>query len=424
MLDRTIVPPFRRIENIDIVRAQTIKLSNGVQIHTINVGEQDILLVHVYAQGGIVHQPAPQIARMAANCITEGTTNFSANDIANKVSFYGAELDGSTDAYYAKANLACLSKHFEALLPILFEVAYQPSYPMEELERKRQEFQQGLLVQQQKTSWLASAALEGALFGIEHPFGRKPVASDADNIFTESLAEFRKKTFGVDAPEIVIAGKITDAHLALLESYFGAKTYYALEKVNAPTPESSKDFLQVIEKEGPQSTIRLAKLVPNRKHTDNAHLRILAEALGGYFGSRLMKNIREDKGYTYGISSRIRSDNEFASFVIGTDVGAEVTQAAIAEIKMEMQRLIDEPMPAQELETVKTVMLSNLASSFASVYDITSGFTRIHFQDLDYSYYDNLVDSFKHATASDIQAVAVKYLSPETFYTIVAGSYR
>jgi predicted Zn-dependent peptidase len=424
MLDRTIAPAFQRVEKIDLVKAQTLTLSNGVKIHTINVGEQDILLVHVYAKGGIVHQPAPLIARMAAGAITEGTINHTAKQIADTVSFYGAELDGASDAKYTKINLACLGKHFEALLPLFFEIAYHPIFPMEELERKKQQFQQNLMVNKQKTSWLASSALEGALYGTQHPYGRTPIAADADNVFTESLKQFHSRTFANDLPEIVIAGKITDKHIQLLEEYFGARTYYPIENVAAPMPEGSSEMLHVVEKAGPQSTIRLAKLVPNRHHPDNALLRMATEALGGYFGSRLMKNIREDKGYTYGISAGIKAETEFGNLVIGTDVGAEVTQAAINEIKLEMQRMVDEPLPTQELETVKTVMLSALASSFANVYDISTGFTRIHFLGLGYDYYDGLVDAYKHATAADIQTVAAKYFTTENLYTIVAGSYQ
>jgi predicted Zn-dependent peptidase len=424
MLDRTIAPAFQRVEKIDLVKAQTLTLSNGVKIHTINVGEQDILLVHVYAKGGIVHQPAPLISRMAASAIREGTINHSAKEIADTVSFYGAELDGAADAHYTKINLACLGKHFELLLPLFFEIAYHPTYPMEELERKKQQFQQNMLVNMQKTSWLASSALEGALYGTQHPYGRTPIAEDAENVFTESLKQFHSRTFANDLPEIVIAGKITDKHLQLLEEYFGARNYYPIENVAAPAAEGSIEMLHIVEKAGPQSTIRLAKLVPNRHHSDNAHLRMAAEALGGYFGSRLMKNIREEKGYTYGISARIKAETEFGNLVIGTDVGAEVTQAAINEIKLEMQRMIDEPLPAQELETVKIVMLSALASSFANVYDISSGFTRIHFLGLGYDYYNGLVDAYKHATSADIQAVAAKYFTTDNLYTIVAGSYQ
>jgi len=423
MLDRTIAPAFKRVENIDLIKAQTLTLSNGVKIHTINVGEQDILLVHVYAQGGIVHQPASLIARMAASANTEGSINHTAKQIADKVSFYGAELDGGADAQYTKVNLACLGKHFETLLPLFYEIAYQPTFPMEELERLKQQFQQSLLVNKQKTSWLASSALEGALYGTQHPYGRTPIAEDADNVFTESLKQFHSKTFAVDLPEIVIAGKVTDRHLKLLEDYFGARTYYPLEKVVAPAPESSAEMLHLVEKAGPQSTIRLAKMVPNRHHSDNAHLRMATEALGGYFGSRLMKNIREEKGYTYGISARIKAETEFGNLVIGTDVGAEVTQAAINEIKFELQKMVDEPLSIQELETVKTVMLSAMASSFANVYDISTGFTRIHFLGLGYDYYEGLIDAYKHATPADIQAVAAKYFTTDNLYTIVAGSY-
>ncbi|MFY8035183.1 MAG: M16 family metallopeptidase, partial [Flexibacteraceae bacterium] len=243
MLDRTIAPAFQRVEKIDLVKAQTLTLSNGVKIHTINVGEQDILLVHVYAKGGIVHQPAPLIARMAAGAITEGTINHTAKQIADTVSFYGAELDGASDAKYTKINLACLGKHFEALLPLFFEIAYHPTFPMEELERKKQQFQQNLMVNKQKTSWLASSALEGALYGTQHPYGRTPIATDADNVFTESLKQFHSRTFANDLPEIVIAGKVTDMHLQLLEEYFGARTYYPIEDVGAPMPEGSSELL-------------------------------------------------------------------------------------------------------------------------------------------------------------------------------------
>jgi predicted Zn-dependent peptidase len=172
-----------------------------------------------------------------------------------------------------------------------------------------------------------------------------------------------------------------------------------------------------------QSAIRVGKELFNRHHTDYAGMQVLNTVLGGYFGSRLMKNIREDKGYTYGIGSMIISLHHSGYFVIASEVGTGVTKKAVKEVFVEINRLRNELIPENELSLVKNYIMGQIIRMFDGPFATADTIKSILEYGLDFDYYDRTIETIMGITAVELRDLANKYLKPETFTEIIAGKY-
>jgi len=161
----------------------------------------------------------------------------------------------------------------------------------------------------------------------------------------------------------------------------------------------------------------------NRSHPDFPAVQVLNTVLGGYFGSRLMNNIREDKGYTYGIGSGIAAYKQAAALFIATEVGTDVCKAATIEIEKEINLLKTDLVPAEELSLVRNYMLGSLLGSLENVFSHADKFKNLYFSGLDYEYYDRYTDVVKSITAGELLKLANEYLDFDRFYKVIVGKY-
>jgi zinc protease len=426
MLDRSIAPPIIPVTDVAISEASSIELANGILCHYVNAGTQPVIKLELVFPAGSKETEQLTLAAFTAGMISEGTHTRTSADIANTVAFYGAELECNASSDRAILSLYALKKHLPALLPLVIDIITNASFPEEELVKQKRIRIQNLELQQQKTSYLATTAIGNVLYGEKHPYGRVASAAAFEAVTREQLLSFYQthyQNFSAEKPlEIIASGLVDDEVLELLKTAFqnlasNNTSNSELHYVSSPSAEKQ----HLIVKACTQSTIRIAAPVVAQNHPDIFKLVFLKEALGGYFGSRLMKNIREDKGYTYGIFAQIIHGDLGSRLQIGTDVGIDVTQAALDEIYYEMQLLIDVPIPEEEMELIRGTMMGSLAGAVTNAFSLAECFKTIHFGHMDYAYFANLKQTIKTVTSQEIQAIAAKYLQRDHFYQVVAG---
>ena len=170
-----------------------------------------------------------------------------------------------------------------------------------------------------------------------------------------------------------------------------------------------------------QASLRLGREWPTPQHPDTHRLQLLVKVLGGYFGSRLMKNIREDKGLTYGIYAQSLAREHGSTLVIGTDVNGESAEIAIQEIKLELRRLQEELISDEELTTVKNYTLGKFANELSTVFEQADKYRNTVLLNLPVDYYTNFVEQIQHTDAVTLRELAQKYLSPEAMQIVIAG---
>ncbi|GAB3198638.1 putative Zn-dependent peptidase [Pontibacter aydingkolensis] len=427
MLDRTKAPEIHEIDAVTLQIAEVTHLDNGAKLHSIISETQPVIRLDFVFKAGKWYEQENGVSDLSSKMLLESTINLTAKQIAEKVAFFGASLDVNHGYDRTEITLYCLSKYVEELLPIVLDVLENPSFPENEFNLLKQRSQQNLKVQRQKNSYLATHAFTKQIYGAEHPYIFGYDEQGLDKIDLLKTKEFYQQNFLTQELEVFACGAIdTLLHQHLTESISKLKLEQA-DKANRESlyvPLASQAKTELVEMpESLQSSIRLGKQFPLMNSEDYHKLLVMNELLGGYFGSRLMKNIREDKGYTYGIYSAISPKEHDTLFFIGTDVKSSVTEDTINEIKKELALLRNKEVPEDELATVKNYMLGKFLNDITTIFEQCDRYKRIVLYDLPQNFYNNYITTIRTITAPEIHALAQQYLQENDLHIAVAGKY-
>lgn len=424
MLNRTIQPTVNPIEHIDMVKAEKRMLSNGIPVHFVNAGTQDVVKIDFVFEAGTWFQPSNLVASLCNSMLEEGSANYTAAEIAEKFDFYGAYIQLTVDQNQGFVNVVSLGKHLPAILAVMEDLIKRSIFPEHEFDVLIAKNKQKWLLENEKVRTLCQKKFTQVMFGNGHPYAINNKLEDFDLIKREDLLQFYQSFYHSGNCHIIAAGMIDEQVLRLLDEHFGG-TDWLQNQAAKPEYAICTDPVKMhhVEKaNGIQSAIRVGKFWVPKTHPDSHALSILVTILGGYFGSRLMANIREEKGYTYGIGSFVLTLKEASYMVISTEVGNEYIEPTLTEIAVEMRRLQTELISENELETVKSYLLGEFLRDFDGPFALAASFKAINDFDLDYTYYDQALKVLRNITSEELLALAQQYLNPEDFYTVVAGS--
>lgn len=424
MLNRTIQPTVNPIEHIDIVKAEKRLLSNGIPVHFVNAGTQDVVKIDFIFEAGTWFQPVNLVASLCNSMLEEGSENYTAAEIAEKFDFYGAYLQLTADQNQGFVNVVSLGRHLPTILEVSEDLIKRSVFPQRELDVLIAKNKQKFLLENEKVRTLCQKKFTQVMFGDAHPYAINNKLEDFDRIDREILVQFYKRLYYSGNCHILVAGQVDDTVLNLLDKHFGGSDWQQ-KPVEIPEYDIHPDLQKIhrIEKvNGIQSAIRVGHFWVPKTHPDFHGLSILSVILGGYFGSRLMTNIREEKGYTYGIGSFVLTLKKASYLIISTEVGNEYVEPTLREIVFEMRRLQTELISENELETVKSYLLGEFLRDFDGPFALAASFKVINDFDLDYSFYDDYLHVLRNITSEELMQLARKYLNPDDFYTVVAGS--
>ncbi|HEY8388717.1 MAG TPA: pitrilysin family protein [Parasegetibacter sp.] len=424
MLNRNIAP--------DIVDAVDFKLTlpackkwtlkNGVEVYAYHGGSQEVMMAEWVFYSGNWYEDQNLVASATNFLLKNGTATKSAFEISEHFDYYGAYLNRSCYNEVAVLTLHCLSKHIEHLLPAVQDILSNSTFPEEELEIYKQNMKQRLLVNLQKCEFVANRLIDESLYGFHHPYGRYSSILDFDALNREQLQAFYKNYYQHGKCILFVAGWLPENLEELLNKHFGdlpLNQRQLIERSFEITPASQKKVEKINDPNGVQAAIRVASPFPNRHHPDFKKAVVLNNILGGFFGSRLMSNIREDKGYTYGIYSYIQNHIQQSSWVISTEAGRDVAQATLKEIYHEMNELREEPVDQEELSLVKNYMIGTILGSLDGPFQIIGRWKNLILHGMDENYFYESLNTIREISAEEIHGLAIKYLDPDLFYEVV-----
>src|SRR5690606_5226367 len=406
--------------NIAIPQAKRTCLDNGIPLYYIEAGKQPVVRLEFIFKAGAWYEDSKGASYFAAKMLSEGTQQKSSAQISYEVEKFGAYLDFNPTLDYSIVTLECLSKHLNNLLPLLHEILRQPTFPEDELVTLKNIKAQQTRVQNEKSSFLASKKFREAIFGEAHPYGKDLTLEDIDKLTRDDVRSFYDQYYTLPF-EILISGLPDSGFIADINKIFGqtvlqkaaADPTYISHPISSPT---------IIEKEANlQSSIRVGKKLLTKDQPDYVKLLIVNEILGGYFGSRLMKNIREDKGYTYGISSALVPLRNDGYFIIGTDVNKENTRNTLQEIYKEIEVLQTTLISDDELNTVRSFMIGSFLSEINTPFALSDKFKGVHLYGLGYDFYDSYLQTVNNITSTEIRDLAQQYLQRDTFSEVIVG---
>lgn len=417
-------PPLVIPADVEVAKAEKTVLANGSALYTLASDDFGVLRFTFVFRAGSAVQRKPFSASAAANMLAEGTRDMTAHRIAERLDYYGSYYDVNIDRDYAYISFCSLSKFFDQTLAVAEQILLHPTFPEEELRTYCAKRKQRLAVERTKVDVQAREAFARALFGAQHPYGISADEAEYDKLTRNEVVKFYETHYTAENGFVVCSGRIGDherqAVAALAEQLPQRR---ATGEPPFPAPETQHEAF--VEHPGAvQSSIRIGRLLFPREHPDFLGMQVVASALGGYFGSRLMQNLREEHGYTYGVVAAMVNFEREGYFAVAAQVGTEVTRDALREIYTEIERLRTEPMPDGELSLVKNIMVGEMMRILDGPFGIADVTIENILCGRDHTVINENIGRIQAMTPADIQHLAQKYLAREDLVTVVAGAER
>lgn len=424
-LDRSIQPRVRDIEHLAVQMPRCSVMPNGVPLNVLDSGDNEVVRIDLLMEGGRWQQSQPLQALFANRMLREGTLRYSASEIAEKLDYYGAWLELSSASEYAYITLYSLNKYLPQTLEILESIVKEPVFPEKELGIIVDNNIQQFIVNSSKVDFLAHRALMKAVYGEEHPCGRLVQKEDYYRINPAVLREFYDRHYHSENCTVYVSGKVSDDCIRRIEEAFGREAFgkgFRKPERREFAPASAADKRIFVEyADAMQSAVRMGMLSLERSHPDYLKARVLVTLFGGYFGSRLMSNIREEKGYTYGIAAGIVPYPGQGMLVINTETTNEFTESLIGEVYHEIDRLQNELVPEDELAMVKNYMLGEMCRSYESAFSLADAWMFVQISGFGDSHFEDALNAVKDITPGEIRELAGKHLCKENLKEVIAG---
>lgn len=419
-----IAPKTSLPDTIALPIPEQIALGNGIPVWVSSGVSQPLIRLSLMLEAGKWFEPKQEVSHLTARLLKSGTSKKTAAQIEEEVEYLGASLSVGHGGDFAEIAVFALTKHLEQMLVLVSELLIDASFPERELQHERNIRKQRLQLNREKTNYLAKVGFKETLFGSQHPYGYPRSEQSLDSVSRADLSSFHQQRYTPQGAKLFVTGQVDEQALKLIEQYLGGVgaegTGQNGMQWHLPEYRSQERF---ISKPGSvQSAIRMGRFMPMPSHADHSGLRALNIVLGGYFGSRLMTNLRENKGYTYGVYSHIAHNRHQAYLNIATDVGQQYAEDAVQQIRFELDRLRNELVSESELELVRNYTLGVILSTTDGAFKSGQVVKDLIMSGRDIQAFDDHVNTIKTITPQRLKALAEQYLDPNDMTTVVAGS--
>lgn len=419
-LNRTVAPETQPIKNLQIPLCNRTEGKSGIPIYSLTSTTDEVLRVEFVFDAGLNKQTQKAVANAVNALLTEGTLTRNAKDIADSLDFYGSYFQSRCAVDDAQLTLYCLKKHLAKCLVVVEDVIKNAQYPDSELDIYKKNNKQRLKVQQQKTSYQCRRAYYQTIFGESNPIASFSNSVDYDNFSRETLLNFHQNNYSNSLKYITVSGDVDAVVLQNMKEFSSSFTvksdqiFYQSKGINSESKYIKKE-------KSVQATLRVGRQLFNRTHQDFRKLQLTNMILGGYFGSRLMKNIREDKGLTYGIYSVLESYLDDGCFYIEADVNTKKSELALKEIRTELTKLCSDLVEDKELNQAKNYFLGSILRGIDGPFSIMDRNRIMIDYGFENTYYNELLEIINTTTASEIRDLCAKYFEPTNLVEIVCG---
>ena len=414
-------PAIRIPESVDVPVANLTTLANGVRLYLLENHDQQVVRLSFVFGAGSSRQNRFFSATAAANLLSEGSDRFTARQLAEQLDFYGSYFDISVDRDVVVVSFCALSKFFLPTLQTAEEILLRPAFPQEEFDSYRIKRRQRLEIERRKVDVRVREAFAAAMFGSEHPYGVSAPLSAYDELSREEVVDFYRRHYTADNCFVVCSGDLSNEALKAIENIC-MQLPQSGERLPLIFPDAVQTSCVRLEHAGAvQSAVRVGRILFTRNHPDYVGMQVVATVLGGYFGSRLMRNLREERGYTYGVFAAMANLDRAGYLAIATQVAAEAREDTLHQIYTEIERLRTELISEQELALVKNIMVGEMMR----ILDGPFGIVDVTIENVQCGT-DNLaiersVEAIRRCTPEDVQRLAEKYLRREDLVEVTVG---
>jgi zinc protease len=421
-LNRSKAPEFVIPEDFVLPAPQARKLTGSRTLFFIPTPNLDAVKLEVIGKSQRLILPPEKslVSSFTLQMLTEGTHTHSESQLSEFFDFHATEVHPLMTYSHEGMSLVTTRKHLFEVLPVFSTLFDQAVFPEESLEKRKSQRKLSLRLENEKSASRASHLFRKALFGENHPYGLEITEEHVDNVQRNDLIDYYRNNLLTET-EFFLCGNLDSDDLLRIESILNKIPWQAritpgILPAVTMTPTIHEERHQAL-----QSSIRIGNWSIPKSHPDFQALAVFNTILGGYFGSRLIKNIREDKGHTYGISSSLAEIGGINYWVVGADVQKAFTPEVIAEIYKEINRLTHEAVSDEELEVVRNYLIGQMLGRFSSSFDLMDRFRSVHHSGLDFHFYMEKLAFLRKFTAEDILKIGKKYFSGLPFVEVVVG---
>ena len=421
MLDRKQEIPFQQINMPNFIHPKELILDNGLQVFMMEGGGQQLCRLDLVFEAGSKVQSKALQASLCNALLLEGTSEKSGQEIHESLDFYGAytQLDLHSDR--ATVSLFTLNQYFDQVLPIFIDAIKNAVFPKDAFDVTLAQKSQSFKINSEKVEYTARNTFFHTIFE-GHPYGYTLSQKDFELISRQDLVDFHHQFYKNASLKIYMAGMIPDHAETILNTYLGNWSLKSSTPKAVYNAKAKRDKIHVKKSRAMQSAIRIGRVCFNTKHPDYQAMKFLSVILGGYFGSRLMSNIREDKGLTYGIGAVCVQHEESGYFSISTEVKGDATDLALKEIYYELRRLRDEVIPDDELSLVKNYIMGQILKSADGPFAQVGLLKNMHLQGVGFEFYQSYQLMLDQITGLALKDLANKYLKEEDLCEVVVGT--
>lgn len=418
-MNRTVAPKFSQAQDLTLVFPEKILLENGVQLFWMKDVKDDSVKLDIEWDAGSKYQDQKFVSSFTNKLLLSGTETRNAQSIAEEIDFYGGYSQLEFDKDHAGIVLYGLVDNIESIFYVFTDSFAGAVFPESELKKELDIALNKFRVNLQKVGSLGRRAFTSNLFGPESKYGQIGEEEDFALLKREHLIQYFEDKYS-KAPTIFLTGNVSEAFIQRLKEWSKGFTSANSSQIEQRF-EQHKGRVDVPKQDAMQAAIRVGRMMFDKNHPDYYPFQLLNTALGGYFGSRLMANIREDKGYTYGIGSGLAVMQDAGYFYITTEVGVEVKENALDEIYVELDRLKNDPIQEDELQKVKNYMLGEFLRQADGPIAMMEMFKNIYFNELKPTYYSDFIAAIHATSAADLQDLARKYFERDEMLEVIAG---
>jgi zinc protease len=423
MLNRTVAPNFKEIKGIHLVEPEKLVYANGLKAFIFQSPDLDLIKLEFTFDNILLKEKLAILNPVLSSMLKEGTKTLSSKEIADTIDFYGAYLMPEYSFDQSSLTVYTMHKYVGKVLPILLDILQNSVIPQSELNTHLRNNKQSLQISLQKNDVLARRNFYKEVFQGTR-YGVLPTEETYEAIQREEILTLYQRQIQPANCSLFVAGNVDESLKSLINKFFGQEwenTEEIHKKVELEFDSYSTELFIEEKPDALQSALRLGGLTINRRHADFPAMQFVNTLFGGFFGSRLMRNIREEKGYTYSIGSYIGNLRHTGFITLASEVGVDVTKQTLAEIQKEFELLRQERTSEDEIALVRNYMQGMLLGSLETIFSHVDKFKSVYFSGLNTDYYQYYSEVIKNMDASKVQDIAIRYFDYDKLYKVVVG---
>lgn len=420
-------PPISAIRPLTLPPMRRFTLPSGMTFLFYDRCDKDIASISVIVNGGFAEAASPAIAVLTADMQREGSNSMSGAEIASHLDFNGAWIKSSPSSHHTRHSIFTLRNRLKKVLPVFADLIFHPSFPYQELTVRRETLARNIEVSRSNVAYLSRCRSEKMIMGETHPLATEDMPDDIRRITADDLKRFHAGHTGASAVTVLVCADISEYEIREIIDIFNNT---ALQSTPSPlrcrtfspiAPSGREPDLIRIGNASQSSVVLTLPAIP-RTHQDYLPLHMTAFALGGYFGSRLMLNIREDKGLTYGISASLQGYIDDSYIEIAAETGNSHVEQLIDEVRSELSRLSSDPCHGDELTRIRQAAQATQTAVLDSPLAITNHHATTILSGLPDGYFEAKQQAIRSLTPDIIAEMASRYLRPEFLRIAIAGN--